>query len=255
MRTQLRDGETVILELRRHWIVLARAAFWTGLFLVLGIVLLSFSTSVASVIALAVAVCMGLRFAYKLYERKVDLWAVTNRRVIDESGVFSHSSKDSPLDKINNISYQQTLWGRMLGYGTVQIQTAAGMGATTDKFVETPQKLKDTITRCQEENKHAASDEQTSRLAQAIAATQRDEGETRDCPFCAERIKAKAKICRFCGRRPEERMSAIESSAAGTTTSSLQTLRGVRRRLFLDALGARGGARTPWVLRGNRRTQ
>jgi len=90
MRTQLRDGETVILELRRHWIVLARAAFWTGLFLVLGIVLLSFSTSVASVIALAVAVCMGLRFAYKLYERKVDLWAVTNRRVIDESGVWSY---------------------------------------------------------------------------------------------------------------------------------------------------------------------
>ena len=25
-------------------------------------------------------------------------------------------------------------------------------------------------------------------------------GETRDCPYCAETIKAKAKVCRFCGR-------------------------------------------------------
>jgi hypothetical protein len=63
--------------------------------------------------------------------------------------------------------------------------------------------LKDTITRCQEENKHATSDEQTSRLAQTIAVAQKDEGETRECPFCAERTKVKAKRCRICGRSLE----------------------------------------------------
>ena len=31
-------------------------------------------------------------------------------------------------------------------------------------------------------------------------ATPSPEREERECPFCAERILAKAKICRFCGR-------------------------------------------------------
>jgi membrane protein YdbS with pleckstrin-like domain len=72
---------------------------------------------------------------WRVLARRCDLWAVTSQRVVDEWGVLSHHAKESPLDKVNNISYEQTLVGRMMGYGSVQIQTAAEMGATTYDLV------------------------------------------------------------------------------------------------------------------------
>lgn len=204
MRTTLRNGEKLVLEVKRHWLVLLKPALWTGLFAVLGIILLFIpAIQIGSIVFFGIAVIMGGWLVYKIYDRKFDLWAVTNMRVIDENGVFSHNAKESPLDKINNVSYQQTFWGRVLGYGAVQIQTAAEMGATTYTLVTSPSKLKDTITRCQEEYKRGAIDEQAAKLARAIAGAQKDEGDTRECPYCAETIKAKAKICRFCGKALE----------------------------------------------------
>ena len=90
--------------------------------------------------------------------------------MIDEFGVFTLNSKESPLDKINNVSYNQTIWGRILGYGDVQIQTAAEIGSTTYRMVEKPEKLKDTITLMQEEYKKFQISSQAKELAKAISS-------------------------------------------------------------------------------------
>lgn len=97
----------------------------------------------------------GILYAiYKIYYRLYDIWVVTNLRVIDEYGLFTHYAFESPLDKINNISFSQTLWGRQMGYGNVMIQTAASHGTTTYFGVENPNELKDSITNMQEEYRH-----------------------------------------------------------------------------------------------------
>lgn len=102
---------------------------------------------------------------YQILERQCNIWVVTNLRIIDESGLITHYAIESQLDKINNVSYSQSLWGRQLGYGNVEIQTAAGHGATYYIGVESPQLLKDTITTMQEENKKQAGKDQAKELA------------------------------------------------------------------------------------------
>lgn len=162
MRSQLKKDEKLLIVIRHHWLKLVLPIFaWVLLTVLLFIF-------VSAKIALIIALVTALYPAYLFLEWKYNIWAVTNMRVIDESGFFSRYSKESPLDKINNVEYDQSLWGRMFGYGDVEIQTAAEMGDTTYKMIHYPKLLKDTITHAQEEYKNEQIKNQAQQLANAI---------------------------------------------------------------------------------------
>ncbi|MGN6603614.1 MAG: PH domain-containing protein [Ginsengibacter sp.] len=162
MRTKLKPGEKIILLTRRHWYPSLFFPFILSVLLVItGIALGSNLHSIYYLIAVAGIV----NAVYQIYYRRSDIWAVTNFRVIDEYGLLTHYSKECPLDKINNVSFSQTLWGRQMGYGNVMIQTAAGLGATTYFGVENPGELKDTITTMQEEYRKPRAFENTTAFA------------------------------------------------------------------------------------------
>jgi uncharacterized membrane protein YdbT with pleckstrin-like domain len=162
MRTKLKQDEKVVLVIRPHWILL----FWPVLFTVIAIVAGIWKGGYVYIIPVIFVFYTG----YKILERNRNIWAVTDLRIIDEYGVFSHNSKESPLDKINNVTYNQTFWGRIFGYGNVQIQTAAEIGSTTYSNVERPKELKDTITKMQEDYKKAQIHNQAKELAKAIVS-------------------------------------------------------------------------------------
>lgn len=190
MRTKLRPDETLALVIHKHWIVMLQPML-AALLLAVGAGFAYWNAM--AVLGHALAALAGVPLAvvgWKFLDRSVNLWAVTDQRVIDERGVFSLYSKECSLEKIHNVSYEQSLLGRLFGYGSVEIQTAAEMGATVERFIENPRLFKDTITERQEGYRrrlHAPSD------AAPV-------GETRECPYCAETIKARAKVCRFCSR-------------------------------------------------------
>ena len=161
MRTELKNGENVVIVIRSHWLLIV----WPIILIVIGFVLGILIGGYGYIIPF-VLICY---LWYKIIQRKNNLWAVTNLRIIDEFGVFTLNSKESPLDKINNVSYNQTLFGRLLGYGNVQIQTAAEIGSTTYSMVEKPKELKDTITEMQEAYKKSQILSQAQELARAIS--------------------------------------------------------------------------------------
>jgi hypothetical protein len=82
--------------------------------------------------------------------------------------LLSHFAKESPLEKINNVSYDQTLWGRLLNFGHVEIQTAAQVGATNYYNVYHPRRLKDTITQAQSDYKNYQFNNQALQMADAM---------------------------------------------------------------------------------------
>jgi len=49
---------------------------------------------------------------------------LTTRRLISRSGVFTRTGRDIPIDRVHSVSYRRSLLDRMLGSGTLVVQTA-----------------------------------------------------------------------------------------------------------------------------------
>jgi uncharacterized membrane protein YdbT with pleckstrin-like domain len=162
MRTPLQKGEKILLITHTSWIKLVVPA----LIAVVGCIASYFIGFLDWGWTAAVVGLFWFLIAYAIW--KVNIWVVTNYRVIDEAGVLNHFAKESPLEKINNVSYDQTIWGRILNYGHVEIQTAAETGATNYYNVHGPKKLKDTITLAQAEYKNIQLANQAQHMATAM---------------------------------------------------------------------------------------
>lgn len=50
--------------------------------------------------------------------------AVTTHRVIGKKGLLRRDAKDSMLDKVQNVTINQGVWGRIFNYGHVTVTTA-----------------------------------------------------------------------------------------------------------------------------------
>ena len=87
--------------------------------LILGIFLMAGSILPGLIIA---AIIVGVKYL-KMISTELSL---TNRKIIGKVGVISTKVMDSPLNKINNISVEQGLGGKIFGYGKIVITTAAG---------------------------------------------------------------------------------------------------------------------------------
>ena len=165
MRTPLQKGEKILLITYSSWTVLIMPVL---------LALLGIAAAIIIVIKadtpwgwLAAVLGIGYYFI-KYLNWKVNLWVVTNFRVIDENGLLSHYAKESPLDKINNVSYDQSIMGRLFNFGHVEIQTAAEVGATDYFNVQHPKRLKDTITAAQADHQTWQYGNQAAQMAAAL---------------------------------------------------------------------------------------
>ncbi len=63
---------------------------------------------------------------------------VTTRRVIQVHGVFSKTSLDSSLEKVNDVLLSEPLLGRLLGFGHLRILTASEAGINALRYLPAP---------------------------------------------------------------------------------------------------------------------
>lgn len=67
---------------------------------------------------------------------------VTNRRVLQMKGVLSKQVVDASLDQINDVKTEQSLFGRMFGYGDVEVVTASAILTDEMKHIANPLEFK-----------------------------------------------------------------------------------------------------------------
>ncbi|MEP7159034.1 MAG: PH domain-containing protein, partial [Chloroflexota bacterium] len=151
----LTEGEVVVLRTRQHWLaLLGRAKAALGLWF-LGLVLLGLIVyfnvapgvvrDVTSGVALIMLVLGLVVFLYRLWIWWSQDYIITNRRLLKVTGVLNKRSADSSLEKINDAILSQSVLGRLLNYGELDILTAADLAVDKYHMLRDPKTFKKTM--------------------------------------------------------------------------------------------------------------
>jgi len=95
-------------------------------------------------LATTVLVVSGVLDYLKWYN---DCVVITNRRMMRFEGLFNRHMVESILNKINDVSLNQTFWGRLFGYGDVTVLTAAESGIQEMRNIARPFEFKQALFR------------------------------------------------------------------------------------------------------------
>lgn len=69
-------------------------------------------------------------------------YIITNRRVMEIKGTINKHVRDSALEKVNDVDMKQSVIGRILRYGTVQIITGSDIGVNRFRRISNPVRFK-----------------------------------------------------------------------------------------------------------------
>jgi hypothetical protein len=134
------DGERVIVERRQHWLVLVDRSKLAILGLVVALLIFIFRGNLGNdgigggintllgYVVLALIVYAVVVFIYQYLHWVNDAFLVTSRRVIQVQGILNKQALDSSLEKINDAVLTENIFGRMFGFGDLEILTASETG-------------------------------------------------------------------------------------------------------------------------------
>jgi uncharacterized membrane protein YdbT with pleckstrin-like domain len=124
-RHLLRDeGEVVVDEVFKHWVVYIRPAVEAAVAFALFLVG-AFSRVDVAWFPWLLAVAVALHATGKALSAYMDRFVITNMRVFRVRGVLAQRLATMPLGRILDITVDKPLTGRLLGYGHFVFESAA----------------------------------------------------------------------------------------------------------------------------------
>jgi hypothetical protein len=141
----LSTGERITHRVRQHWFVLIWGARIPIAAIIAALLILVLSQNVTGtardVLGLLTAVIFlgGLAFlAWGTLRYLNTEFVLTNRRVVQVSGVVNKRATDSSLEKINDAVLTQSIFGRIFGFGDLDVLTAAEAGIERFRMIIDP---------------------------------------------------------------------------------------------------------------------
>ena len=148
----LGESEQILFETHQHWFVLFGKIFLEILLIVLlvagSLTAAAFYPSAIYGLILVVVPLFGMLNDIMVWRNKA--YIVTNRRVIQISGVFNKDVVDSSLEKVNDVKMSQSFFGRMFGYGDIEILTASELGVNLFHEIANPVEFKTAMLNAKE---------------------------------------------------------------------------------------------------------
>jgi uncharacterized membrane protein YdbT with pleckstrin-like domain len=148
----LAENEQILLKTHQHWFVLFGRIF---LEIVLIAVIIGGSLIASSFQPLAIyglililIPLIGILNDVMVWRNKA--YIVTNRRVVQISGVFNKDVIDSSLEKVNDVKMSQSFFGRMFDYGDIEILTASELGVNLFHQIASPVEFKTAMLNAKE---------------------------------------------------------------------------------------------------------
>lgn len=201
-RDLLADHETIVFELRPHWVSLLPSVLWTfalGVALFLGYAAAdaisdgepdtakSIIGGVVTLAWLALALLPALRWYFTLF-------VLTSDRLITRSGIVAKQSREIPLERINDVAFNQSVLDRVLGAGDLLVESAGERGQTRIQNVRKPEQVQLMIYKETEANSSRIVSSQfasagSSNVPEQIAALARlhDQGVLTEAEFEAKK--------------------------------------------------------------------
>jgi len=96
-------------------------------------------------IAGVLAVLAALTLFQAWFRRFTTEIAVTNRRIIYKRGFISRDTIEMQMDKVESVDVQQSVGGRILGYGDILIR-GVGVGIEPLKNIDSPIEFRNHVT-------------------------------------------------------------------------------------------------------------
>ncbi len=135
----LNDNESIIIDLRPHWVRLLFPIVEFILFTISGIVLIKTTPlSASSPLILLVALFEVIRLTRACVHRGSEGLIVTTERIIHRTGVFRKNSLEIPLARVNTVTVDQSLLESLYASGTVSVEYIRGEGLRKE-FHQFPQ--------------------------------------------------------------------------------------------------------------------
>jgi uncharacterized membrane protein YdbT with pleckstrin-like domain len=141
VQKHLLEGESIVYETRLHWVVLIGPVILGFLFALTGVgmFVLSGRTTADQISAHQPLMILGAVFLLValIFVIRGILWrnatemTVTNKRVFVKVGLASRRTIELLLSRVESIGVEESMMGRMLGYGRVIVH---GTGGTPEVF-------------------------------------------------------------------------------------------------------------------------
>ena len=146
-RRLLVEGEELVLDLRPHWIALVMPAIATVATLAVMVVL--YETFEERILDTIVGIA-GTLFLLAYPVRRLVDWltshfVVTSDRIIHRRGFIAKYSMEVPLEAINDVRFEQGIVDRMIGAGTLVVQSASEAGRQVFDHIRRPEDVQKTI--------------------------------------------------------------------------------------------------------------
>ncbi|MBK8422160.1 PH domain-containing protein [Candidatus Villigracilis saccharophilus] len=152
IENMLGENERIILVTRQHGFVLFSsiiAEIVVTLIVIAAFIVMTLSNPLAAFGFLLALIPLGI-MTWDIFTWNNHQYVVTNRRVIQISGIFNKAVIDSSLEKVTDIKMTQSFFGRLFDYGDVEILTASEIGVNLFKRIGNPIKFKTAMLNAKE---------------------------------------------------------------------------------------------------------